>query len=152
MTLNKVGRSKAAKARKIEITFHADNGQAHPAINVKVREWPLVEGLDESVAERAYDAPVETFWRDAQSIAHLHGYTGVFSEGRSGGWLVPYYRYINGKLQQWEDSPGQGPDKGYPTYPDVNELTERKRFVRFREEILDLLYAMPGLYLEYINE
>src|ERR1051326_143313 len=91
-----LGRSKRAKARKVEIQFHSDGyGQAdaHPAINVKVySRWPEVAGATDAQREIAYDATVEQWWQRAQEIAHEHGYSGVFSEGRSSGWLLPFYQ------------------------------------------------------------
>ena len=135
-----LGRSKAAKSRKVEIAFHSDNAtgsNAHPAINVKVHNLPEVDAHgDDSLS--AYDQTVEEFWRTAAIIAQNHGYSGVFGEGRSNGWLVPFTQHdATGKLvTNWT---GQGPDKGYPVYPDVNNAKERRQFLKFRTDIEGLL-------------
>ena len=103
--------------RTAEISFHADGcGLAKPAINVKVRNLPTIVA-EESILETAYNQTVEEFWYSANLIAQNHGYSGVFSEGRSDGWLVPYTQHdSHGKLvTTWT---GQGPDKGYPVFPD----------------------------------
>jgi hypothetical protein len=46
--MNTLGRSKAAKSRKVEISFHSDNAAFsapadtfHPAINVKIQQMPV---------------------------------------------------------------------------------------------------------------
>ena len=132
-----------------EIQFHSDNAlgtDAHPAINVKVYHWPDVDA-DESVRERAYDEVVRSFWLDAELIAQIHGYSGVFSEGRSGGWLVPFtQRNKEGKLiTHWT---GQGPDKGYPYYPDVENKKERKVFLEFQADIEKLLSEGKDRFVE----
>jgi len=93
MGTQKLGRSRAAKRAK-DIHFHSDNmlgTDGHPAIKVKY--------YGSAPSEYAWDATVEDFWFSAKMIAHEHGYSGVFSEGRSGGWLVPFSQYQNGKLK-----------------------------------------------------
>ncbi len=146
MNTQKIGRTRKAKSKQTVIAFHADGmGDAHPAINVKVQSLPVLE-VSEQNAEIAYEITKETFWHAAQSIAHQHGYSGVFSEGRSGGWLLPFYQYRNGKLWQPMEWDGQGPDKGYPSYPDVTDAQERKRFAKFRADILELLADVPNQY------
>ena len=96
-----LGRSKTAKSRKIEIAFHSDNAtdaDAHPAINVKVRNPPYIDA-PENILQDAWDYTVHDFWRTAGMIAQNHGYSGIFSEGRSDGWLVPYTQHDRtGKL------------------------------------------------------
>ena len=142
-----LGRSKAAKSRKVEIAFHSDNAtgaNAHPAINVKVRNIPDVDA-PQPILERAYDGTVAEFWDNAELIAQNHGYSGVFGEGRSNGWLVPYTQHDRaGKLvTEWA---GQGPDKGYPVYPDVDNPKERRRFIEFRTDIEGLLRDSSDRY------
>ena len=110
---------------KPEIAFHSDNAtgcNAHPAINVKVQRLPPVDA-PETITALAYDETVRQFWELANGIARSHGYSGVFSEGRSGGWAVPYTQHdANGNLvTEWT---GQGPEKGYPVYPNVEDRRE----------------------------
>jgi hypothetical protein len=154
MNTLKHGRTRKAHSKQVEITFHSDDigrSNAHPAINVKVYSLPHVEA-SEDAKEQAYHHAEEMFWQNAALIAHKHGYSGVFSEGRSNGWCVPYYQYFDGKLQQWLESPGQGPDKGYPSYPDVTDAKERRRFVNFRADILELLDAAKQFYVSQVTE
>jgi len=61
-----------------------------PAINVKDHvAYPHDLPEDEFMA--IYQMIQESFWDRAEQIAKEHGYAGVWSEGRMGGWLVPYY-------------------------------------------------------------
>ena len=144
-----LGRNKAAKSRKVEISFHSDNAtgsDAHPAINVKVRNLPLVEA-SEDAQQFAWDETVREFWQSANRIAQNHGYSGVFSEGRSDGWLVPYTQHnAAGKLiTTWT---GQGPDKGYPRYPDMEDGKQRRIFVEFRSAIEGLIEDCKNRYYD----
>jgi hypothetical protein len=153
VTLMTLGRSKAAKSRKVEIAFHSDNAtgsNAHPAINVKVHNVIDVDAPEE-IRQQAYDGTVAEFWDDAKLIAQNHGYSGVFSEGRSNGWLVPYTQHDStGKLVT--DWTGQGPDKGYPVYPNADDLKERKQFVKFRTDIEGLLRDSMDRYRDLALE
>jgi len=151
--MNTLGRSKAAAARHVDIQFHSDNmmeTHSHPAINVKVQRAPEVDAPDD-IRAAAWDEAVERFWQSAGIIAVEHGYSGVFSEGRSIGWLVPYtQRDAAGKLAtEWT---GQGPDKGYAVYPDVEDKTERRQFIRFRAAIESLLRDSLVYYVETARE
>jgi hypothetical protein len=144
-----LGRSKAAKSRKVEISFHSDNAtgsDARAAINVKVRNLPLAEA-SEDARQFAWDETVREFWESANLIAQSHGYSGVFSEGRSNGWLVPYTQHdTDGKpITVWT---GQGPDKGYPRYPDMEDGKQRRRFVEFRTEIENLIEDCKNRYYD----
>ena len=146
-----LGRSKAAKSRKVEITFHSDSAafepsadSYHPAINVKVRNVPEVNASD-TARERAWDRTVSEFWNSAGIIAQNHGYSGVFQEGRSNGWAVPFTQH-NAKGELITEWTGQGPDKGYPVYPDVREAKERRRFLEFRAAIEALLQDSLNRY------
>ena len=148
-----LGRSKAARSRKVEISFHSDNAtgsNAHPAINVKVRDLPWVETSDETRTQ-AYDQITEQFWLSANLIAQEHGYSGAFSEGRSNGWLVPFTQHDStGELvTKWT---GQGPDKGYPVYPNVEDDKERRQFVTFRTAIESLLKESIAQYVDLAGE
>lgn len=134
------------------ITFRKDNPfseEGHAAINVKwYGPWPDgADSLAESVKEIAYERAQEYWWARATSIAHEKGYSGVFSEGRSGGWLIPYrqLRPTDLELQRFTDWPGQGPKLGYPIYPDMYNASERYVFVTFRREIETILEEVPDM-------
>ena len=144
-----LGRSKAAKSRKVEISFRSDNvtgSNGHPAICVKVQNLPWAETSEEA-RETAYNQTVEEFWESANLIAQNHGYSGVFSEGRSNGWLVPYTQHDStGKLvTAWT---GQGPNKGYPCYPDMKDAKQRRQFVEFRAAIEGLIQDSKNRYYD----
>jgi hypothetical protein len=144
--MNTLGRTRKAKQRKqIVIAIHDDK----PAINVKYRD-NINHNAPEEKAVVAWDMMVEQWWEDAENIAHELGYSGVFSEGRSSGWLVPYYQYHNGKLYQGPNT-GQGPEKGYPQYPDVSDSKERARFVRLHERIAELMANVPTMFRENLE-
>ena len=155
--MNTLGRSKAAKSRKVEISFHSDNAafsapadSFRPAINVKIQRAPYVDA-PEHITAAAWDEAVESFWECAGTLAVEHGYSGVFSEGRSNGWLVPYTQHDSaGKLiTHWT---GQGPDKGYPRYPNVEDAKERRQFVTFRTAIDALLRGSIAQYVDLAGE
>lgn len=130
------------KTQTVAIAFH----EGHAAINVKYRSSLYDATVPEHIAKRAYDATVQEWWGLANEHAQALGYSGVFSEGRSGGWLVPYYQYRNGKLYQGAYD-GQGPDKGFPVYPDVvKDAKERARFKRLQAKVAELMREVPELY------
>jgi hypothetical protein len=61
------------------------------AFNVKHRTshlLPTVEGETEALRERAYTYAQEDWWEDASEAAIEHGFANVYSDGRSGGWLL----------------------------------------------------------------
>ena len=71
----------------------------HPAINVKVHDFPSADeivdrfGCSEATAmkagEYAFAVEQEVFWEGAKELAReLFGNVKVYSAGRSGGWLV----------------------------------------------------------------
>ena len=118
-----------------EITYHRDGPYAdpHPAINVKVWAIPggfnatdaALEGIEDDVVDAAWDNVTQSFWDGASQIARDHHYTDVRPEGRSSGWLVPYY--------------------GGFVYPDMADPAERARFVAFRAEIVTMLADVPAM-------
>ena len=85
-----------------DVETHSDNyGMVQrPAINVKVYHFPSVErvvdhfGCSEATAEKALEWAFEShqgqFWETAEDEAEYALGEGlkVYSEGRSGGWLV----------------------------------------------------------------
>lgn len=137
----KVGRSKRAASLKQDIEFHSDNGPQHAAINVKYYgRWPECDDLSPDDTQGIWERVCEQFWDKATDIAHTHGYSSVFSEGRSSGWLVPFYQTLGDGRKQFHNWPGQGPRHGYPQYPDVtNDKAEDRRFRAFRFDIEQLL-------------
>jgi hypothetical protein len=67
-----------------------------PAVNVKdYAQWQ--HDLPDDIAQRIWDEYAERFWEDARHTAMVHGYAGVYSEGRMGGWLIPTVRDYNGR-------------------------------------------------------
>lgn len=142
MNTPKIGRSKQAKANNA-ITLR----DGHPAINVKVYHLRTPEGISESQAESAYDWTVEGFWQDATIEAHERGYAGVFTEGRSGGWLVPYLWSKPGVQHSHNGRYSQGPDAGYPRYPDAeHDSAAREKFRGFQRAIRRMLADVQKAY------
>ncbi len=140
--------------QEVAITFYDESGfgDGHAAIDIKCRNWPddLGDNLVEIDQQRIWDRTQEDWHEAAASIAHAHGYSACFTEGRSGGWLVPFrqidatgqlQRY-GGEFPQWS---GMGGDKGHPTCPDVTEQRERETFVAFRDDIEALLELVPEM-------
>lgn len=62
------------------------------AVNVKDHEkYTIEQGLmTDYEVERLYDAHVSAFWSEAEEIAHEHGFTHIYSEGRMGGYAKPF--------------------------------------------------------------
>ena len=126
----------------------------HAAINVKHYGFPTLPEEAEPFREQAYKTVQEMFWEDATGLAHERGYSCVFSEGRSGGWLVPFYQRgiswnqemsrnlkrhaVTGVLMMhtWT---GQGGELGYPEYPNIDEIGERSRFRAYQRSIEAML-------------
>ena len=126
----------------------------HAAINVKHYGFPTLPEEDEPFGEAAYETIQAMFWEDAIGLAHERGYSCVFSEGRSGGWLVPFYQRgiswnqemsrnlkrhaVTGVLMMhtW---PGQGGELGYPEYPSMDSIGERSRFRAYQRSIEAML-------------
>ena len=126
-------------------THSEDFGRgSHLAVNVKYRgRYPTCpDGADKKLWDRAWEIAEETirefWWEDAEEIARDHGYAGVFSEGRSDGWCVPY--------TSWS---------GQVCYPDLKgvypgpaiDLGELARYHGFRRAIEA---SMP--HSEYVQE
>lgn len=93
-----------------EITFHQEfNSEPHAAVNVKVYHVPAFSLMEpyflrfwdgmhyEDYCEQLFSWVAEDFWEEnVQVMARDAGFAGVYSEGRSSGWAVPYYN-VNGK-------------------------------------------------------
>jgi hypothetical protein len=60
-------------------------------INVKDRSAGIpTPYISEDRLEAIFHHYAEIFWESADCIAQQHGYDGVWTEGRSGGWLVAH--------------------------------------------------------------
>ena len=131
--------------------------EGHAACNVKVYGHIDVEP-HEKFAQQAWDNTIINFWEQATELAHESGYSCVFAQGRSGGWLVPYrqqgmnlllksrYRIspISNAPLFWY-SAGQGGSLGYPQYPDMDDIGERSRFRAFAKRIEAMMQAVPQM-------
>jgi hypothetical protein len=66
----------------------------HHGYAVNVKDSQLYTGdhapLSDDEAQRIYDGVAEDFWTLADAVARDHGFRGVWSEGRLGGWAQPY--------------------------------------------------------------
>lgn len=77
-------------------TTHIERHGGQPAVCVKDRELyahtapyaALIAQLPEDAAETIYQGVLADFWQIAGDEASERGYGGVWSEGRSGGWLI----------------------------------------------------------------
>ena len=107
----------------------------HAAINVRHYGSPELPEEDEPFGEQAYENVRSSWWTDATEMAHERGYSCVFQEGRSGGWLVPFYQ-SGQPFYRW---PGQGGALGYPFYPNMDEIGERSRFRAYQRRIVAML-------------
>lgn len=133
------------------ITMH----EGHPAVNVKVHCAYLWEprAASDSAREYGWDTAARWFWDAATACAHKRGYSGVFAEGRSGGWCVPFYQSQHGKVIQFNNWPGQSPKFGYPYYPDVEHNgADRERFKGFQRDIRKLLDSAKEIFGEATRE
>lgn len=128
------------------IDYHSDGfgRDAHAAINVKVYKRIDLPEAHEPFGEAAWESCAVTFWEDATELAHERGYSCVFSEGRSGGWLVPFYQTLGDGRSTFMRWPGQGGGMGYPRYPDVDDIGERSRFRAFERRIQAMLDDVPA--------
>lgn len=131
----------------VEVDFHSDNGfgPGHAAINVKVRDFGKVRKLrdyfdrlgvtdDEfdMLVSNQFDFMSEIFWQeDAQDIAKEFGFSKVYSEGRSGGWLAPV---------------------PYLSFDDLLDKETRKNFVAFRKRIEAIVEDAPNMLFESMAE
>ena len=99
--------------RKADIeTWGAFNRRTTPAINVKVYHYPTTSKVEdafscsESVASQAlqfaFESAQQRFWEDARDEARtIFGkHVKVYSEGRSGGWLI--VDGINEDVESWD--------------------------------------------------
>ena len=137
------------------VDFHSDGlgRDVHPAINVKhyrgYQRCPddIPERVWDRLGESAWQSCVDRFWESAEEIARERGYTGVFSEGRSGGWLVPYYQSRSSAHYQGMNFRDGNRWAGPIRYPDIErdrcDIGELSRFTAFRRRIQALLDDVP---------
>lgn len=146
-----------------DIELHSDSAAFSPsaetyhmAVDVKTHglHFPDVKGATNGQTETAWEIAVESFWNAADFAAHRRGYSGVFGEGRSNGWCVPFRQIVDGFLQLHTRNsyPGQGGNHGYPTYPDFHNIGERARFRAFQRDILQLMQEAVMEYEVILSE
>jgi hypothetical protein len=124
----------------------------HAVVNVKVRNLPYFDAPDE-VLEMAWEQIVNHFWHEAGALARKRGYAQVFAQGRSDGYCEPFYQRTAAGVTQFQSWPGQGPELGYPRYPDVeHDSAERERFRAFERDIRRLLAECREMYVELVRE
>lgn len=108
-------------------------------INVKcptAYRWADNIEATDSQRERAWNFTQRAFWDDAERLAQEHGYAGVYSAGRSDGWLIPYR---NATFAEYR-------------YPDPNDAEDCERFERFAESVEALLNDAPTFYADTLAE
>jgi len=130
------------------LTYH--EGQL--AVNVKDlgHYWysdPRFAKLDrdiitDDVAQMLYDQMAADFWNfDAGQIAEEYGYGKVYSEGRSGGWLIV------------ENAPElDACDPCYGDDPTNGQCADCQRWLEFAERIRELVDGAPDVYIELLTE
>ena len=126
---------------------HFDRYERHLAVNVKY--YGAYPDAPDDVVQAAWERCCEAFWDDAREIAREHGYDNVFSEGRSGGWLVPFHQATARRTHHW---PGQGGNLDYPRYPDPDSLTDRVAFAAFKADIEALMQHVPTCLAETVAD
>lgn len=126
------------------IETHSDNafGERHAAINVKVHARINIPDECAEYADAAWESVREQWWDDALECARESGYDYIFSEGRSDGWLIPFYQ-PTARAQRLYSWPGQGGNLGYPRYPDMDQIGERARFRAFQRKIERMIEGVP---------
>lgn len=116
-----------------DVEYHSDgcSRPEHPAINVKLYNFPDLDGYTERQAQSAFECTQEDFWERAKDLARLYGFSGVFSEGRSGGWMLPYHsRNI---------------------YANVADFGDRSRFLAFQRRVKKALEGVPADMLDWLK-
>ena len=99
---------------KADIETHSGGmyRKARPALNVKVYHYPTTGKVEDAfkcseataskALEYAFESAQQRFWEDAQEMARdtFGQHVKVYSEGRSGGWLV--VEGINEDVGSWD--------------------------------------------------
>jgi hypothetical protein len=107
-----------AQFRKTDVEFHSDRSRGqHAAVNVKhygpylgnkvVEYFSCSEQVAEQALGYTFEMAQQSFWEQAEEwVKELWGPTAkVFSEGRSGGWLVPSFPrqgFTEEDVQGWD--------------------------------------------------
>ena len=99
--------------RKADIETHSERFHGRkPAVNVKVYNYPNTskvvdafkcsEPVASKALEYAFESAQQRFWEDVQDVARdIFGpRVKVYSEGRSGGWLI--VEGINEDVESWD--------------------------------------------------
>ena len=131
------------------VSWHSEyHRNPKPAINVKhyfsynsIRH--LIDEYGETEYELAYEDCKEAFWEHyAQEVSERFGYGKVYSEGRSGGWLVV------------ENPPMFEGEKSNLEYNDDDTLKEElKKWLDFQIEILsEMDYCCNQRLTEILEE
>lgn len=131
-----------ARFSKSDIEFHG----GHVAINAKAYHfagsldiYKLSEkyGCSEEKAQEAmnwaWESQCEVFWEDAQEmgiiLGNIFGAVKIYSEGRSGGWLVPSMKYGHAFMADREDV----------EHWDAIKVSTWGRYVRAIKQLMDWL-------------
>lgn len=132
-----------------------------PAINVKdnaawahdARTRDAIGALPQGLVDALYESLQESFWDVAKEIGLRDEFDyNVFSEGRSGGWLcIDATAWI-----EWldcDDPLGASitPDDDEPDNEIAKALVERDKFLKFADEISELMAAYEADFVERVN-
>lgn len=137
------------------IELHSEDGWGavlHMAVNVKLYgELEAPEETPDEVLRMAYDFTRESWWYEAARVAHEAGFSGVTSEGRSGGWCVPFFATEDGKLV------GSYPDDRKnlrPVYPELGDPSDVAQFLWFQRGIETLMtsYSLQERFLREVKD
>lgn len=122
----------------------------HPAINVK-----CYRGFDTELASKLGDLELRDveesvqaeWWRQAEAEAHELGFDGVFSAGRSGGWLQPFWQtggpFGGNTGKPWK---GQGAEKEFPRFPDMSVYAHRRKVEALARRLARLMNEVPDMF------
>lgn len=104
------------------------------AVNVKDDQiYTYEQGLlTYEQMERLYESHVVAFWDEAEEIAHKHGFTHIYSEGRMSGYVKPF------------PQPGTG---GM-----VSDESAEWLYEQFRPFELDILGLMEEARADFLDE
>jgi len=128
--------------------------------------------IPEDELTATYEAHVAAFWSQAGKVAVAHGFDGVYQEGRSGGWAVPYPippayddepEFTEAELEEAAAEEARGDAQIYANLPDdVREFYRRavvgmtrpqhERVANFRAAMLELKAAESRAFLESLAE
>jgi hypothetical protein len=106
------------------------------AVNVKSHgRYDYSDALTWEEAEAVWSWEAERFWDEAEEIAREHGFRGVYSEGRMGGWCQPHPQPHTGDM-----------------WPEEIARWERDVFRPFERDILALLAEAESDAAEALRE